>query len=56
MCVCVCVCVCGGGGGGATGGASSLQIFGRFAQGYAETVHFVGISSLENWVKKIFVF
>ena len=33
-------------------GALSLQIFGRFAQGSAETVHFLGVSSLGNWVKK----
>ena len=62
VCVCVCVCVCeglrggGGGGGGRAGGASSLQIFGRFAQGYAETGAFRGDFLAGELGEKKFVF
>ena len=49
----------GGGGGGGQGGGRGVRrrlcnFFCWFAQGSLETVHFLGISSLGNWVKLLY--
>ena len=43
-----------GGGGGGVGVRRLCRFCGRFAQGFGETVHILGISSLGNWVKFLY--
>ena len=42
------------GGGGGVGVRRLCRFCGRFAQGFGETVHILGISSLGNWVKFLY--